>query len=165
MLPLAALVPYAGNPKRHPKLQVANIAASIQRFGFLVPLVIDKDNVIVAGHGRFEAASQLGMTELPCIRADHLTEMEIKAYRLADNKLAESRWDDALLELELGELKLADFDTGTLGFPPPKELSERGTVPPAYKYSLIVRCKNEQEQAALLEELEQRGFTCELLTS
>jgi len=100
------ILPYAKNAKKHPKEQVQKIAQSIKRFGFKQPLVIDKNKVVIVGHGRFEAAKMLGLKELPCLLADDLSGEEIKAYRLVDNKLNESAWD---MDLALPELKLLDI--------------------------------------------------------
>ena len=103
---VADLVPYARNP-RHNENAVAAVAASIQEFGFKVPIVIDRDNVIVAGHTRMKAAKQLGFKYVPCIVADDLTPDQIKAFRLADNKTAElAEWDLDLLDMELGDIEL-----------------------------------------------------------
>lgn len=95
------LKPYERNPRRNDQA-VDAVANSIKAFGFKVPIIIDKDNVIVAGHTRYKAAKKLGLTEVPCIVADDLNEEQIKAFRLADNKVAEqSEWDFELLEEEL----------------------------------------------------------------
>ena len=107
---LNELRPYEHNPKTHPKSQVDNIAQSIQDFGFRQPLVIDGDGNIVCGHGRYLAAAQLGMTELPCVMADDLTPAQIRAYRILDNKLAESPWSYEALELELPQIDLSGYD-------------------------------------------------------
>jgi len=101
---IADITPYSKNAKKHPKEQVKKIAASIQRFGFRQPVVVDKKGVIVIGHGRVEAAKELGMTTVPVTVADDLTDKEISALRLADNKLNESEWDMELVSMELGEL-------------------------------------------------------------
>ena len=98
------LIPYENNPRVNDGA-VEYVANSIQEFGFKVPIVIDSDNVIVAGHTRLKAAKKLGLDEVPCIIADDLTEEQIKAFRLADNKTAEmAYWDDELLMGELDEL-------------------------------------------------------------
>ena len=111
------LIPYINNARTHSQQQVAQVAASIREFGFTNPVLIDKDNGIIAGHGRVQAAQKLEMTEVPCIRLGHLTEVQKRAYILADNKLAlNAGWDDELLALELGELKDADFDLDLTGF-------------------------------------------------
>lgn len=109
------LKPYAKNAKQHPDTQVAHIANSIREFGFRQPLVIDVNNVVVIGHGRLLAAKKLGLDKVPCTRADDLTEAQIKALRLADNKTNESEWSFDELESELAELTL-DFDMSDFGF-------------------------------------------------
>ena len=109
---IKAIKPYEKNAKKHPETQVQHIANSIERFGFRQPIVVDVDGVIVVGHGRYFAAKKLGMDRVPVVRADDLTDEEIRAYRLADNKTNESEWDDELLDLELdgiGEIDMGDF--------------------------------------------------------
>ena len=110
---IAELVPYAANPRKN-KAAVPLVANSIKEFGFKVPIVIDCHNVIVAGHTRYQAAKSLGLTSVPCIVADDLTPQQIKAFRLADNKVSEkSQWDDALLadELEgITDIDMSEFD-------------------------------------------------------
>lgn len=101
--PLSIIKPYDKNAKKHPAKQIKQVAASIKEFGFNQPIVIDKDNVIIAGHGRYEAAKLLGLKEVPCIVAD-LTAEQAKAYMLADNKLNESEWDMELVYEELKDL-------------------------------------------------------------
>jgi hypothetical protein len=111
------------NPRKHSRIQVRAIARSIDAFGFNAPILVDKRNQIVAGHGRFEAAQLLGLENIPVISLDHLTEAQARAYLLADNKLAErSSWDDASLALQLKELsELAlDFDFEAIGFELPE---------------------------------------------
>jgi len=114
-LPVDALKPYSRNAKKHPDEQVDHIANSIREFGFRQPLVIDRDGVLVIGHGRLLAAKKLGLETVPCVRADDLTDEQIKALRLADNKTNESGWDFAALEEELNELE-AEFDMSEFGF-------------------------------------------------
>ena len=111
------LIPYARNNKTHNKDQIKKIASSIQEFGFKNPVLIDKNNSIIAGHGRTLGAELLGMETIPCIIASDLTKAQIKAYRIADNKLAElSEWDNEMLGLELKELSGMDFDLNFTGF-------------------------------------------------
>lgn len=113
----ADLIPYARNARMHDDLQVSQIAASIREFGFNNPVLIDADNGIIAGHGRVMAAHKLGMDKVPCIRLGHLSEIQKKAYILADNKIAlNSSWNDEMLKLEIEELKLENFDTDLLGW-------------------------------------------------
>ena len=107
------LIPYQNNPRRNDKA-VDAVAASIKQFGFKQPIVIDKDNVIVCGHTRYKAAQKLRLKEVPCIMADDLTDDQIKAFRLADNKTAElAEWDFPLLDLELADI---DLDMSEFGF-------------------------------------------------
>jgi DNA modification methylase len=122
-VPVEALRADPRNPRKHSRVQVRAIARSIDAFGFNAPILVDKYNQIVAGHGRYEAAQLLGLDRLPVITLDHLTETQARAYLLADNKLAErSSWDDAGLALQLKELsELAlDFDFEAIGFEPPE---------------------------------------------
>lgn len=110
------LTPYENNPRLNDGA-VDAVAKSIEEFGFKVPIVIDKDGVIVAGHTRLKAAKQLAIDEVPCIIADDLSSEELKAFRLADNKVAElAGWDWEKLEEELENLKLLDIDMEELGF-------------------------------------------------
>lgn len=114
-MPVDSLQAYERNPRLNSEA-VPLLMASIRDFGFKVPIVVDSDNVIVAGHTRLKAAKALGMTEVPCIVADDLTPAQIKAFRLADNKVAEiAGWDFDMLDLELAELE-DDFDMGDFGF-------------------------------------------------
>lgn len=111
---IAELTPYAKNPRKNDQA-VNAVAASIKEFGFKVPIVIDSDGVIVAGHTRLKAALLLGLETVPCVVADDLTEDQIKAFRLADNKTAElAEWDLALLDEEIAEL--TDIDMSQFGF-------------------------------------------------
>ena len=103
---LSELKPYENNPRKNEEA-VEYVANSIREFGFKVPIVIDKDGVIVAGHTRYKAAKQLKLKTVPCIIADDLNEEQIKAFRLADNKTAElAGWDFPLLDMELAELNM-----------------------------------------------------------
>ena len=118
---LDELIPYEKNPRINDKA-VKYVAESIKEFGFKVPIVIDKNNVIVAGHTRYKASIELGLTEVPCIVADDLTEEQIKAFRLADNKVGEiAEWDFELLAEELQGID--DLDMEAFGFEMPKNLT------------------------------------------
>lgn len=112
--PIKDLKPYKKNAKKHPKEQVERIANSIKEFGFTQPVLIDKHNSVVAGHGRILGAKKAGITEVPTLCLDDLTEEQIKAYRLADNKLNESDWDDVLLKQSLDEIM--ELDMSLFGF-------------------------------------------------
>ena len=117
------LTPYPKNAKKHPDEQVEHIANSIREFGFRQPIVVDADNVVVIGHGRLLAAEKLGLDTVPVVRADDLSEEQIKALRLADNKTNESEWDLTELYDELAGLAL-DFDMSDFGF---EDLTGGGT--------------------------------------
>jgi 16S rRNA G966 N2-methylase RsmD len=116
---LSDLIPYVNNAKTHPEEQVTKIAASIKEFGPCSPILVDKDNGIVAGHGRLLAAKKLGLDTFPCVRLEHLNEAQRKAYILADNRLGEvggSEWDTGLVSLELEWLKEDGFGIDLTGF-------------------------------------------------
>ena len=116
-IPIADLIPYARNSRTHSDQQVAQVAASIREFGFTNPVLIDSEDGIIAGHGRVMAARKLNMAEVPCIRLEHLTETQKRAYIIADNKLAlNSGWDEEMLGLELADLREEDFDLDLVGF-------------------------------------------------
>lgn len=105
------LKPYSKNAKKHPKKQIKHIANSIEQFGMNDPIgIYGKDNLIVEGHGRVLACKELGIEEVPCIRLDHLTDEERRAYTHAHNKVAESEWDFDLLNDEFEDLGGFDFD-------------------------------------------------------
>ena len=115
-LPIKALKPYEKNTRKHQKKDIDNIAKSIEKFGMNDPIGIWKDNIIVEGHGRLLACKQLGMTEVPCVRLDHLTDEQRREYAIAHNATAElSEWDFDILPDELVELDLSGFDFD-LGF-------------------------------------------------
>ena len=107
---LAELTPYAGNAKKHDSTQIANVAESIRQFGFVQPIVIDRDGVIVIGHCRALAAKKLGMKEVPCVCVDDLTPEQVNALRIVDNKSNESPWDFDILPDELADLDFSGFD-------------------------------------------------------
>lgn len=116
MLNIDELTPYKFNPRDNSEA-IEYVANSIKEFGFKVPIVIDSSNVIVAGHTRLEAARSLGIKEVPCIVADDLSEEQVKAFRLADNKVSEiAKWDDDLLSMELEELENLDINMEMFGF-------------------------------------------------
>lgn len=116
-LPTAQLIPYARNARTHSDQQVAQIAGSIQEFGFCNPVLVDGQNGIIAWHGRVMAAQLLKMEKVPCLRLPHLTDAQKRAYILADNRIAlSSGWDEAMLANELSDLHADDFDIALLGF-------------------------------------------------
>lgn len=111
------LVPYARNARTHSKEQILQLRASLREFGFVNPVIVDKDLNIIAGHGRILAAKEEGITEVPCVFAEHLTEAQKRAYIIADNRLAmNAGWDMEMLSVEISELQGVDFDLSVLGF-------------------------------------------------
>lgn len=114
--PIGKLIEYARNPRKNDHA-VDRIAAAIREFGFRVPVVAKSDGTVVDGHLRLKAAKKLGMAEVPVVLADDMTDVQIKAFRLSVNKMAEiAEWDTELLKLELEELHAEDFDMALLGF-------------------------------------------------
>ena len=116
-IPVSDLIPYARNARTHSEQQVAQIAGSIQEFGFNNPVLIDGHNSIIAGHGRVLAAQRLKLETVPCIRLTHLSDAQRRAYILADNRIAlNSGWDEEMLANELSDLHADELDLGLLGF-------------------------------------------------
>lgn len=114
---ISALTAYENNSRTHPEAQIVQIAASIKEFGFTNPVLIDKTDGVIAGHGRLLAAKALGHTEVPCIVLAGLSDVQKRAYVIADNKLAlNAGWDDDLLRVELGALHEDEFNMELLGF-------------------------------------------------
>ena len=141
---ISQLSPRANNPRTHSKKQINQIAAAIRRFGFTNPVLVDDANGIVAGHGRVEAAKAVGLDQVPTVRLSAMSEAEIRAYVIADNRLAENAgWDRELLGLELQYLSDLDidFDVTLTGFELPEidiligELSRQATTTPPMPWS------------------------------
>ena len=107
LIDIGVIKPYKLNAKKHPQSQIDGLRSSINKFGFTQPIVIDKDNEIIIGHGRFEAAKAAGLKQVPIVKRDDLSPNEVKALRLIDNRIAETGWDGELLGIDLGEI---DFD-------------------------------------------------------
>lgn len=158
------LIPYENNPRKNDDA-VEKVALSISAFGFKVPIVIDANNVIVTGHTRLRAAKKLGITTVPCIKADDLTDEQIKAFRLADNKVAEfSQWDEEKLMKELDELGTIDMSLYGFDFPDEEGEEEQDdtytdkTNIPQYDITGDVpelsELVDEQKTKELLEEIE-----------
>lgn len=123
------LVPYARNARTHSKEQILQLRSSLREFGFVNPVIVDKDLNIIAGHGRILAAKEEGVTEVPCVFAEHLTEAQKRAYILADNRLAmNAGWDEQMLSVEIADLQAADFDVSLLGFDDAELNKLMGTV-------------------------------------
>lgn len=111
------LIPYARNARTHSKEQILQLRASLREFGFINPVIVDKDLNIIAGHGRVMAAKEEGITEVPCVFVEHLTEAQKRAYIIADNRLAlNAGWDTEMLSVEIADLQGVDFDISLLGF-------------------------------------------------
>lgn len=117
MLEIGLLEPYLNNARIHTESQINFIVKSLTEFGFINPVIINKDNVLIAGHGRLIGAKRLGLKKVPCVKIEHLTPKQEKAYRLADNRLAElSNYDPDLLKVEISDLLADNFDMLTVGF-------------------------------------------------
>lgn len=117
LVPLGKLVPYINNARTHSPEQLTKLRSSLREFGFINPVIIDRDYNIVAGHGRVLAAKEEGIMEVPCVFVDYLTEAQKKAYILADNRMAlDAGWDEELLRIEIESLQGEDFDVSLTGF-------------------------------------------------
>ena len=154
---LAELTPYAGNAKKHDSTQIANVAESIKQFGFVQPIVIDRDGVIVIGHCRALAAKKLGMKEVPCVCVDDLTPEQVNALRIVDNKSNESPWDFDILPDELAALDFSrfNFDFGLEDEGKdysPDEFGDDFTLPDGDKPEIgVMTFTLHQEQKSLIE--------------
>ena len=117
LISLGKLVPYVNNARTHSPEQLTKLRSSLREFGFINPVIIDRDFNVIAGHGRIAAAKEEGITEVPCVFVDYLTEAQKKAYILADNRMAlDAGWDEELLRIEIESLQGADFDVSLTGF-------------------------------------------------
>ena len=165
---LKDIKPYEKNPRKNDNA-VEYVANSIKEFGFQQPIVIDKNGVIVAGHTRYKAAKKLGLEKVPCIIADDLTDEQIKAYRLVDNKVSElADWDIDLLGEELDGI--FDIDMSDFGF----DLTEGEEKQPTERkdlsdkvgetYEVIIECDSEEQQAEIYERVRKEGLSCRVLT-
>ena len=167
------LIPYVNNPRDNSGA-VDAVASSIKNFGFKVPIVVDKGNEIVTGHTRLLAAKKLGMEKVPVIIADDLSEAEVKAFRLADNKVGElADWDWSLLDSEFEELKEMelDFDMEDFGFDsgeekPNKTVEERVDLSDRLNAicEVVVECDDPEMQEEVYNRLVEEGYTCRVLT-
>lgn len=160
--PIKELKPYKKNAKKHPKEQIEQIANSIKEFGFTQPVLIDRNNCVVAGHGRILGAKKVGLKEVPTLCLDDLTEEQIKAYRLADNKLNESEWDFNLLDEELGMLSDdVDMSMFGFGFSEEEQKKEKKVEFKVKKQNkVIVECISARQAEDLYERLVMEGYTC-----
>lgn len=181
MVPVEDLIPYVNNARSHSDAQVTQIAASIREFGWTNPILTDGANGIIAGHGRLMAAKKLKLEKVPVIELSHLTDVQKRAYVLADNKLALiSGWDENLLGFELNALKLEEFDMDLLGFTSEEIVQFTGAEDPEeddgseaeddgieYKenFAVLVECVDESHQAEVYERLSAEGFRCKVLVN
>lgn len=165
-IPIGEIVPYAKNAKKHDKRQIDNVAESIRQYGFVQPVVIDRDGVIVIGHCRVLAAKKLGMEAVPCVCVDDLTPEQVNALRIVDNKSNESEWDFEFLADELSELDLSgfDFDFGVSLYEDDTETNEREEIALKYSISVVVECSDDEEAEAIFEKLSEEGYKCHIST-
>jgi ParB family transcriptional regulator, chromosome partitioning protein len=169
---VSELIPYERNPRKNDEA-VKYVKASIEQFGFKVPIVIDAHGVIVAGHTRLKAAKELGMKEVPCIVADDLNEEQIRAFRVADNKTGEmAEWNIELLNTELLDLE-ANFDMSDFGFEinpptgyvPGEEPGSQSAFNYKEQYGVIVICADEGEQEKIYNALSGDGYNCRVVAT
>lgn len=171
IISVADLKPVPANPRFHSPANVDKIAHSIRTYGWTTPVLIDAQNEVIAGHGRLLAAQRLALTEVPCIRLAHLTPQLVRAYRIADNRLAlDSEWDDDLLAAALKELSAQPgFDLSVTGFNSAEIAriinGDAGLpLPASQTFEVIIACSDEQTQRALFERLQSEGLQCRVLT-
>lgn len=166
-MPINDIIPYENNPRNNDSA-VDKVAASIHEFGFKVPIIIDKNNVIVAGHTRLKAAEKLGLDSVPVIKADDLSEEQIKAFRLADNKTSEfAEWDFEALNEELEAI--SNIDMSEFGF---EEMLEEAEEDPERenvdiedgKYQLVIDCDSEEDMQEKYNAILEVGIECRIST-
>ena len=166
--PIKELKPYKKNAKKHSKEQVEQIANSIKEFGFTQPVIIDKHNSVVAGHGRILGAKKAGLKQVPTVCLEELTEEQIKAYRLVDNKLNESEWDYSLLDEELENLT-EDIDMDLFGFEleeqQEKETKKKVEFEIKEKYEVHIICKDEKQMEQVYNNVKGYGQECKLVST
>nr|DAU66732.1 MAG TPA: ParB protein [Caudoviricetes sp.] len=155
--------PYKNNPRKN-DMAVNGVANSICEFGFKVPIIIDKNNEIIAGHTRFKAAKKIGLTEIPCIIADDLNDDQVRAFRLADNKVGEkSEWDFDVLTEEIE--KIINIDMSNFGFDLKlKEDFKTNIELKDGNYQIIVDCISEEDAEEKYNIITESGIECRVLT-
>lgn len=164
------LKPYKKNAKKHNKEQVEWIANSIKEFGFTQPVIVDKNNEVVAGHGRILGAKKAGLKSVPTVCLEELTEEQIKAYRLVDNKLNESEWDYSLLDEELENLT-EDIDMDLFGFEMEEqqddetENKKKVEFEIKEKYEVHIICKDEKQMEQVFNKVKGYGQECKLVST
>ena len=173
------LIPYVNNPRNNENA-VDKVASSIAEFGFKNPIAIDKNNVVVNGHTRLLASKKLGLKEVPCIVIDDLTDTQIKAFRIADNKTSEyAEWNEELLKIELEQLEEMNFNLDDLNIDYSDfgleidyieddfiEIKEREDLSDKVNsaYEIIIECDNEEEQEEMYNRFIKEGLKCRVLT-
>ena len=166
---VSELIPYVNNPRNNDDA-VDAVASSIKNFGFKVPIVVDSNNEIINGHTRLKAAKKLGLETVPIIVADDLTSEQIKAFRLADNKVGEiATWDEDALAIELEELKNLDFDMSEFEFeidePQTQEKNENtDSVLYDEKMIIIIESDDDSKLEEYFDKLVEEGYPCRLST-
>ena len=163
---LKALTPYEKNTKKHDKTQINNVAESIKQCGLVQPIVVDKNDVIVIGHCRYEAAKKLKLETVPCVCVDELTDEQVKALRFVDNKSNESPWDMEFLADELAEVDLSafDFDFGVSLDEYDTQTKEREEISLNESISVVIECSDDEEAEAIFEKLREDGYKCHIST-
>lgn len=170
---LSLLKPYSKNPRVHTQKHLKQIWASMCEFGWTQPVMIDEENLILAGHGRYGAAKMGGLEFVPCLRLSGLTPSQKQAVIISDNKLTEnSEWNQELLISEVMELQNQEFDLSVLGFSEKEiedligggDASEDQSGDMAEPtFEILIQCENEADQVQMLEELAERGIKCRAL--
>lgn len=160
---LSDIVPYEKNPRKISQAAIDAVAESIQEFGFKNPILIDKHNVIIAGHTRRLAAQKLGLERVPCVVVDDLTPQQIKALRLADNKTNElAKWDFGELDKELADL--LDMDMERFGFDlenhEEEEEDDAGMIGSGHHFCIIIDCETESDMNETYDRLRDMGIEC-----
>lgn len=163
---ISELKPYKNNTKKHPKEQVERIAESIRQFGFTQPVLVDKNNVVVAGHGRILGAKKAGLKQVPVVCMEDLTEEQITAYRLVDNKLNESDWDFNLLDMEIENIIGIDMQVFGFGSDETKNVITKEVKFNVKKEnSVTIMCKDSRMARSLYSKMKMDGYICKLKTS
>lgn len=181
---IGKIKPYEANTKVHTPGQVEKLAALIAEYGWDQPIVVDGKGVIIKGHCRYMAAKHLELKRVPVVVRDDLSESQVRAARIADNKIAESEWDFEHLSAELADLAAFDVDLPGLGFVaeelgdllddftvdtvPDEEEPKEETIPESVyqeQYAVVVICKNEDEQKTVYERLMEDGYNCKVVST